>query len=66
MAPQAARVYRDADNELGVGLIAPQADVLHREIDGERVRHLVLHTLEKRHLVAVPRGLLVQPVHVRR
>ena len=44
--PQAAGAHGEPDHELGVGLIAPQADVLHRKIDGERVRHLILHALE--------------------
>ena len=66
MATQVTGIHGDPDDELGVGLIAPQADVLDREIDGERLRHLVLHALEQRNLVAVPGGLFVDPVHVRR
>ena len=36
MAPQAAGVHGEPDDELGIGLIAPQADVLDRKIDGKR------------------------------
>ena len=61
-----AGIHGEPDDELGVGLIAPQADVLDREIDGERLCHLILHTFEQRHLVAVAGGLLVEPVQVRR
>ena len=46
-AAQFRGVEGDADDELGVGLAAPQGDVLEREIDGKRIRHLVFQALEE-------------------
>ena len=66
VVPQMTRVYSKPDDELCVGLIAPQADVLDGKIDGEGVRHLVFHAFEQRDLAAVAGGFFVEPVHVRR
>src|SRR5437879_11600217 len=66
VAPQVTGIHSKSDNELGIGLIAPQADVLDGKSEGEGVRHLVFHAFEERDLAAVAGGFFVEPVHVRR
>src|SRR5207249_3973705 len=48
LAPQAAGVDGEADDELAIGRAAPHADVLKREIDGHRIGDLVFHAFEDR------------------
>src|SRR4051812_9992199 len=66
MAVELARIESDSGYKLRVARGSPEADVLHREIDRERVRELVLHAFEEGDLPFAAGGFFPEPVYVRR
>ena len=46
MVLEVAGVDREADHVLRVRLIAPETDVLHREIETDGIAQLIFHTFE--------------------
>jgi len=62
---EAAGVQGQSDDELAIGLAAPDADVLEGEVDGERVGDLVLDAFEDRDLARDAGRLLPDDVGVR-